>query len=136
VAVAVTRMREFWGDQANPSANDRLEFDGFNVITPAVAPRARRVLAVFNFDKNSDGVSDTSASLAPFNQIGFLTGVDNFMPVSADASGTIAVRETMRVPHSFTRTTNVPDWPSDQHTVSVYFKDYQAKVFKKKRKRK
>jgi len=136
VAVAVTRMREFWGDQANPSANDRLEFDGFNVITPAVAPRARRVLAVFNFDKNSDGVSDTSASLAPFNQIGFLTGVDNFMPASADASGTIAVRETMRVPHSFTRTTNVPDWPSDQHTVSVYFKDYQAKVFKKKRKRK
>ena len=136
VSIAVTRMREFWGDQENPSANDKLQFDGFNVLTPAVAPRSRRVLAVFNFDKNSDGVSDTSASLAPFNQIGFLTGVDHFMPSSPDASGTIAVKETMRVPHSFTRTTNVPDWPSDQHTVSVYFKDYEAKAFKKKRKRK
>jgi hypothetical protein len=135
VSIAVTRMREFWGDQENPKANDRLSFDGLNVITPAVAPRARRVLAVFNFDKNSDGVSDTSASLSPFNQIGFLTGVDNFMPASPDASGSIAVKETMRSPHSFTRTTNVPDWPSDQHTVSVYFKDYAAKAFKKKRKK-
>ena len=135
VSVAVTRMREFWGDQADPKANDRLQFDGFNVATPEITPRSRRVLAVFNFDKNSDGVSDTSASLPPFNAIGFLTGVDNFMASSPDASGSIAVKETMRKPHAFTRTTNVPDWPSDQHTVSVYFKDYEAKAFKKKPKR-
>ncbi len=135
VSVAVTRMREFWGDQASPKANDRLAFDGFNVINGAIAPRARRVLAVFNFDKNSDGVSDTSASLAPFNSISFLTAVDNYMAASPDASGSIEVRETMRDPGGFKRTINVPDWPSDQHTVSVYFKDYEAKAFKKKRKR-
>jgi hypothetical protein len=105
------------------------------VINGAIAPRARRVLAVFNFDKNSDGVSDTSASLAPFNGISFLTGVDNYMPASPDASGSIEVRETMRDPGGFKRIINVPDWPSDQHTVSVYFKDYEAKAFKKKRKR-
>ncbi|HEX6115677.1 MAG TPA: hypothetical protein VFY99_01165 [Solirubrobacterales bacterium] len=135
VSIAVTRMREFWGDEPNPKANDRLQFDGFNVVNGAITPRARRVLAIFNFDKNSDGVSDTSAPLAPFSQIGFLTGVDNYMAASPDASGTIAVKERMRRPHAFTRTTNVPDWPSDLHTASVYFKDYEAKAFKKKRKR-
>ncbi len=135
VSIAVTRMREFWGDQTSPDANDKLQFDGFNVINSAIAPRARRVLAVFNFDKNSDGASDTSASLAPFNAIGFLTGVDNFMPSSPDASGSIAVKSTMRKPHPQTQTTNVPDWPSDLHTVSVYFKDYDAKAFKKKKKK-
>lgn len=135
VSIAVTRMREFWGDEASPKANDRLQFDGFDVINGAIAPRARRVLAVFNFDKNSDGVSDTSASLAPFNGISFLTGVDNYMAASPDASGSIEVKETMREPGGFKRTINVPDWPSDQHTVSVYFKDYAAKAFKKKRKR-
>lgn len=133
VSLAVTRMREFWGDQPTPDANDTLSFNGFNVLSPAVAPRARRILAVFNFDKNSDGVSDTSASLAPFSGIGFLTGVDNYMPSSPDASGKIAVTETMRAPRAQTETIKVPNWPSDQHTVSVYFKDYDAKAFKRKR---
>ena len=133
VALTVTRMREFWGDQPNPRNNDKLQFNGFNVINGQIAPRARRVLAVFNFDRNSDGVSDTSASLSPFNSIGFLTGVDNYMPASPDASGTIAVKDTMRRPHAQTDTINVPNWPSDQHTVSVFFKDYAAKAFKKKK---
>ena len=133
VSVAVTRMREFWGDQ-DPyatDANDKLTFNGFNVINEATAPRARRVLAVFNFDKNSDGVSDTSQSQPPFGSIGFLTGVDNYMPASADASGTIAVKSKMRAPHPQSQTTHVPDWPSDLHTVSVFFKDYDAKAYKK-----
>ncbi len=133
VSVAVTRMREFWGDQPTPELNDTLSFNGFNVISPAVAPRSRRVLAVFNFDKNSDGLSDTSASLAPFNSIGFLTGVDNYMPSSPDASGRIAVTEKMRAPRAQTETINVPNWPSDQHTVSVFFKDYDAKAYKKRK---
>ena len=133
VSIAVTRMREFWGDQASPAANDKLQFNGLNVINSAIAPRARRVLAVFNFDKNSDQVTDTSASLSPFNSIGFLTGVDNYMPSSPDASGTIAVKETVRKPYSHKETINVPDWPSDAATASVYFKDYEAEKFKPKR---
>jgi pimeloyl-ACP methyl ester carboxylesterase len=132
VSIAVTRMREFWGDQTGARANDSLRFDGLEVVNAATAPRARRVLAIFNFDKNSDGVSDTSASLSPFNSISFLTGVDNYMPASSDASGSIAVRETMRAPHPQRETINVPDWPSDQHTVSVYFKDYDARAYRKR----
>jgi pimeloyl-ACP methyl ester carboxylesterase len=132
-SIAVTRMREFWGDQADPTRNDRLEFDGNNVLTPAIAPRARRVLAVFNFDKGSDGVTDTSASLFPFSVLSFLTGVDNFLPASPDASGTIAVEETMRDPGGQQKTTNVPNWPSSEDTVSVYFKDYAAAEYRRSR---
>lgn len=124
-SVAVTRMREFWGDQ--PGA-DKLEFNGFEVINPATAPRDRRVIAVFNFDAGSDQTSDTSASLFPFNAVPFLTGVDNFMPSSADASGRIQVKETIRGRH--VEKTNVPNWPSDAHTVSVFFKDYVAKEYR------
>jgi AF_1763-like, C-terminal domain len=63
--VAVTRMREWWGDQADPSRNDKLKLNGLNVINPAIAPRARRVIAAFNFDDNSDGVTSLSAALFP-----------------------------------------------------------------------
>ena len=113
--MAVTRMREWWGDQASAGDNDRLEIDGLNVLNPAIAPRARRVIAVFAFDRNSDGVTDTSASLPPFSVLTFLTGVDVYMPASSDASGTISVTETVRGSGGHTETINVPNWPSDQH---------------------
>ena len=132
--VAVTRMREFRGDQTGPGANDELSFNGLNVINEAIAPRGRRILAVFNIDRDADGMGDTGASLFPFNALSFLTGVDNYMPASPDASGKIAVRQVMREPGGQVKTTNVPNWPSSEHTVSVYFKDYAAKSYKRPRK--
>lgn len=131
-SLAVLRMREFWGDQADPGWNDKLSFNGVNVITPGVAPRARRVIAVFAFDKNSDRATDTSTSLFPFNQVSFLTGVDVYLPSRPDASGTIAVEETMRGKRRHRETINVPNWPSDNHGVSVYFKDYAAKAYRRR----
>jgi pimeloyl-ACP methyl ester carboxylesterase len=133
--VTVTRMREFWGDQADPAANDRLRVNGVDVINPATAPRSRRVLAVFNFDKGADGVTDTSASLPPFNVIPFLTAVDLFMQSSPDASGTIPVVQTVRT-QGYEVTTNVPNWPSLDQTnaVSVFFKDYKPLKYKHRHK--
>lgn len=135
--VAVTRMREWWGDQPGVASTDRLEVDGRNVITPGVAPRIRRVLAVFVFDRGLDGVSDTSASLPPFSGLPFLTGVDLFMPAGTDHGGTISVEQTMRGrrqrPHRVT--TNVPNWPSDTDTISVFFRDYPAREYRKPRAR-
>ena len=131
--VTVTRMREFWGDGEDPAFIDSLNVGGLEVINPATAPRRRRVLAVFNFDNDSDGQSDTSASLPPFNSISFLTAVDNYMAASPDASGTIAVTETMRGNRRHSVTTNVPNWSSGAgHTNSVYFKDYPAKTYKRR----
>ena len=112
-AMVVSRMREWWGDQASAGDNDRLELDGLNVLNPATAPRARRVIVAVAFDRNSDGVTDTSTSLFPFSLLPFLTGVDVFMPASSDASGTISVTETVRASGGHTETINVPNWPSD-----------------------
>jgi hypothetical protein len=127
--LAISRMREWWGDQASPDDNDRLELNGVNVVNAATAPRARRVIAVFALDRGSDGVTDTSTSLFPFNQLSFLTGVDVFMPASSDASGTVSVKETVRGTGGHTETINVPDWPSDQNTVSILFRDYIRSTF-------
>jgi pimeloyl-ACP methyl ester carboxylesterase len=134
-SVAVTRMREFWGDQSDPNFVDELSFNGVDVINPAIAPRARRVIAVFNFDEGLDQTTDLSEPLSPFSSISFLTGVDNYMPASPDASQTIAVRETMRGNRRHRVTTNVPNWPSEGHTVSVFFKDYPAKSYKPRKRR-
>lgn len=129
-SVTVTRMREWWGDQSNPRAVDRLTFNGVNVINPEIAPRRRRVIAIFNFDRNADGVSDLAQALEPFASISFLTGVDNYLPASPNASGTITVRETMRGNRRHTVTTRVPNWPAVGDTISVYFKDYPAKRYR------
>ena len=51
----------------------------------------KRVLAVFNLDRNSDGVTNLETPLMPFAAISFLTGADIFLPASADHSGTIKV---------------------------------------------
>ncbi len=88
---------------------------------------------MFNFDKGGDGVTDTSASLPPFNAISFLTGIDLFMQSSPDASGTIPVVETMRT-KGYRVTTNVPNWPSvdNSNAVSVFFKDYKPLRYKRR----
>jgi hypothetical protein len=109
--------------------------NGLDVMLPNVAPRVRRVLAVFNFDEGADGVTDTNASIFPFNSVAFLTAVDHFIPASPDASGTVAVANTPRPGGGkrHTVTTNVPNWPSGEHTVAVYFKDYLAKAYKERK---
>ena len=89
------------------------------------------MLAVFNFDKNSDKRTDTSAALSPFSSIGFLTGVDNYMP--ADPRGSIRVKEVMRGNRRHVESINVPRWPSSADTPSVYFRDYIAKESQKRR---
>ena len=128
--VVVLRMHEFWGGQANPASNDVLRIGGVNVINENTTPRERRVLAVFTFDKNSDGKSDTSQALFPFSEISFLTGVDVFNQASLDASGTVPVVTRMRGKRRHKEKINVPN-PSSLTDINVtFFKDYVAKRFR------
>lgn len=133
--VSVTRMKEFRGDETGAGANDRLFLNGTNVINAETAKHARRTLAVFNIDRGSDGVTDTGASLFPFNALSFLTGVDIYLPASADHSGKIKVTERMRDSNGHFKVTNIPNWPSSNHTTSVYFKDYPALTYKAPKKK-
>lgn len=128
-AIIVLRMREWRGDQPTASANDELGINGQNVLNAANAPRARRVLSIFMFDKHSDAVTDLTTPLTPFSLISFLTGIDVYIPASSDASGTVAVTETMREPGAGSETINVPNWPSSTDVVTVQFKDYIPESF-------
>ena len=130
--VVVLRMREFWGGQAKPVSNDILELDGLDVINENTTPRERRILAVFAYDAGLDGESDTSQSLFPFSELGFLTGIDVFMPASLDASGTIPVFTEIRGKRNHEETLNVPNWPSLTDVNITFFKDYAAKTFKRR----
>lgn len=131
--VAVTRMREWRSDQSGSNANDQLLLNGTNVLTTPIAPRTRRILAVFNLDRNADGVTDLSDSLSPFKFVSFLTGADIFLPGSAKGTGTTRVVEKMRAPRAQTKVTNISNWSADSHSVSVYFKDYPALKYKFKK---
>ncbi len=128
--VVVLRMHEFWGGQENPVMNDVLRIGGLNVINENTTPRERRVLAVFTFDKNSDGKSDTSQALLPFSEISFLTGVDVFNPSSPDGSDTVPVFTKVRGERRHQETINVPNWSSLTDINVTYFKDYAAKRFR------
>jgi hypothetical protein len=126
-ALTVLRNREWWADQ--PSDSDRLALDGVDILAPAIAPRARQVIAAFAFDDNCDRTSVPGVPLAPFGSLPFLTGVDTYLPAQADARGSIRVTETARGTDGGVRTIAVRNWPSDGHSVTVQFKDYLDRAF-------
>jgi pimeloyl-ACP methyl ester carboxylesterase len=121
-AVTVVRNREWWADR--PGDDDRLEFDGVDVLAPAVAPRARQVLAVFAFDDGCDLASTPGAVPQPFGTRPFVTATDTYLPARPDAAGTVRVTQVARGTGGGSRTIAVRAWPSDRHSVTVQFKDY------------
>ena len=73
-----TRYKEMWGDQGPQS--DTLTVNGLNVLTPAIAPRAKRLNALFAFDNKLDGQTDLSAPIAAFASLPFISGADVYLP--------------------------------------------------------
>ena len=125
-AFVVLRMREWRSDQTPATANDELTIGGTNVLAPAIAPRARRLIAVFVFDKGSDGVTDLSAPVPPFGGTPFLTATDLFVKADPYGRGTVRLTERAR-DWGRTSTIAVPNWPSLLHPVTVQFKDYETR---------
>ncbi|QFZ19104.1 alpha/beta hydrolase [Saccharothrix syringae] len=122
-ALTVVRNREWWADQG-PADTDRLEVDGVDLLSPAVAPRLRQVLAAFAFDDGCDLASTPGAVVPPFGSLPFLTATDAYVPARADAGGTVRVTQVARGTGGGSRTVAVRNWPSDAHSVTVQFKDY------------
>ncbi|MEU7528225.1 hypothetical protein AB0A74_21025 [Saccharothrix sp. NPDC042600] len=114
-AVTVVRNREWW------SGEDRLEYDGTDVLAPAAAPKQRQVLAAFAFDDGCDGVSAPGVALPPFASLPFLTATDTHLATAPAAP--IRVTQHARGTGG-SRTVVVRNWPSDAHAVTVQFKDY------------
>ncbi len=69
-------------------------------------------------------VEGNESERPPSSEQRFQSGVDVFMPASADGSGTITVTNLPRGDASRPQTLNVPNWPSNTHAISLMFADY------------
>ncbi|MFE2020296.1 hypothetical protein ACFW9O_19890 [Streptomyces sp. NPDC059499] len=120
-ALTIVRAREW---RSGTAEDDRLRIAGTDVLNPAVAPQLRQILGMFAFDKDCDRASHLDAPLPPFDRVPFLTATDLYLPADARAGGTIPVTQTMRGTGGADATIAVPNWPSDEHAVSLLFRDY------------
>ena len=118
------RYKELWGDQAGQS--DALTVDGTNVLSPAIAPRAKRLNALFAFDAGLDGVTDLSAPIPALSALPFISGADVF--ISSSPRRTVHLALTPRGGGGQVEVLNVPNWPSSTDFVSVQFRDWVKPV--------
>ena len=121
-SLVVNRYKEMWGDQG--VENDIVEINGTNVCNAATCPINKRVIGMFAFDKGSDGVSNVAAPIAAFFAQPFISGVDLFIPASADASGTASVDLLSRGAGPV-RSVNFPNFPSTTDRVTVQLNDFE-----------
>jgi hypothetical protein len=119
-ALTIQRQKEWWGDQGD--AGDHLWINGRDILNPANAPRAKRVIGIFAFDRGSDGVTDLSAPLPEFFAQTFITGMDVFVPAAPAHGGVVSIVVGQR--GGGYDLVNVPNWRSDHHRVTVNVNDY------------
>jgi hypothetical protein len=116
------RYKELWGDQG--ALSDALTVNGQNVLTPAIAPRAKRLNALFAFDHNLDGVTDLSAPIPAFASLPFISGADVSLPASTPPDRTIHVAVTPRGGGGLVESLNVPNWASSTNFTSIQLRDF------------
>jgi pimeloyl-ACP methyl ester carboxylesterase len=126
-ALVITRNKEFWGDQG--TNNDVLALNGTNVINAATCPLIKvpgstGVIGIFAYDRYLNGLTDLSAPIPTFFAVGFMTGVDIYMPAADPPTGTISLVLTPRGGGGGTQVINMLNWASLNHSVSAPFNDY------------
>ena len=119
-SLVINRQKEWWGDQGD--LGDGLWLNGENVLNAATAPRTKRVIGIFAFDAHVDGVTDLSAPLPAFFSQPFISGVDVFMPAAPAHLGLVSIVARSRAGQGID-VVNVPNWPSDQHRITVNVND-------------
>jgi hypothetical protein len=119
-ALVVNRQKEWWGDQGDGS--DTLWINGQNILNAATAPRTKRVIGIFAFDARVDRVTDLTAPLPAFFSQPFISGVDVFVPAAPAHLGLASIVTRPRTGEGID-VVNVPNWPSDQHRITVNIND-------------
>ena len=119
----IMRNKEFWGDQGADS--DVLTVNGSNIVTPAICPLNKLVIAIFVNDNGADGKSDLTAPIPYFFSAipYFISGADLYIPATDPPNGTIPVVLTPRVGGG-TQVINVPNWVCTKDRISVQFNDF------------
>ena len=80
------------------------------------------MIGIFAFDAHVDGVTDLSAPLPAFFSQPFISGVDVFMPAAPAHLGLVSIVARSRAGQGID-VVNVPNWPSDQHRITVNVND-------------
>jgi hypothetical protein len=129
-ALVITRNKEFWGDDA--VSNDILTINGLNVINAATCPIIKGiyrtgVIGIFAYDKSLNGQTDVSVPIPTFFAVGFMTGVDIYVPAADPPNGTISLVLTPRGGGK-TQVINIMNWASSNHSVSIPFNDFSQYV--------
>lgn len=123
----IMRNKEFWGDQG--ADNDVLTINGSNIVTPAICPLNKLVIAIFVNDNGADAKTDLTAPIPYFYSAVsfFISGADLYVPAANPPSGTIPLVLTPRGGGG-TQVINVPNWVCEEDRISVQFNDFiQAK---------
>lgn len=125
--IMIARDRELWGDQGEENDSLTVSYGEkeTQIVTSATAPLLKRTSSIFLHDRNSDGLSTLPGPDPFFNALPFISGLDLFIPASANASQPIVIELTPRGGTGKTQTITIPNWPSDEvRSSSVQFKDY------------
>jgi hypothetical protein len=81
-------------------------------------------IAIYIHDDAATPRETTLAKLPWFPDQFFQTGIDVFLPAADPPDATITITNLPRGDASKPQTLNVPNWPSNQHVLSVIFSDF------------
>ena len=126
-ALVISRQKEFWGNDT--ISNDVLTINGTNIINAATCPVIKvpgstGVIGIFAYDRYLNSLTNLSAPIPTFFAVGFMTGVDIFMPAADPPNGTISLVLTPRGGNGKTQTVNILNWASLNHSISILFNDF------------
>jgi hypothetical protein len=121
-ALTLNRNKEWWGDQG--AGNDALWINGLNILNAANAPRVKRVIGIFAYDRFVDGGTDLSAPIPAFFSQTFITGMDVFVPAAPAHHGVVTVVTRPRDGGGDIDMINVPNWPSSDHRITINVNDF------------
>jgi dienelactone hydrolase len=123
----VIRDKEFLGVNTMSPNEDSLKVKGTEVCA-GVLPKTGILgtpIALFIFDKGSDGVSDLSGPITSgiVANLSFISGLDFYMRAANPPDSTIPVVLNGRYSGK-TQVVNVPNWPSTTDNITVQMWDY------------
>lgn len=122
-AVIAIRMREWHFDG---DAQDILTFsvDDSDPVDIRTDFAGNGAIGLHVHDDAATPGETTVGPLPYFSEQPFQSGMDVFLPASADGTGTISVTNIPRGDTSDPQVLNVPNWPSSTHAISVVFTDW------------
>ncbi len=128
-ALVVMRMREWYAaDDADLDGDQRdtlsISTDGGEPVDALQPFVGNGTIGIHVHDDAATPGETTLVPLPYFSDQPFQSGVDVFMPASADGSGTITITNLPRGDADDPQMLNVPNWPSSTHSISVLFADH------------